>query len=61
MAADHNLIGFVFLQAGRIAEAESTFKMNVAFIGGSDQPQEIKKTWNRIFMYNQARIALRQK
>ena len=61
MAGDLNNKGNILLEAGKADKAMSMFEKSVKLIQASDLSQEIKDNANRGFLYNAARVAIRQK
>jgi tetratricopeptide (TPR) repeat protein len=61
MAGDLNNKGNILLEAGKPDKAMAMFEKSVKLIQGSALSQEVKDNFNRGFLYNSARVAIKQK
>ena len=61
MAGDLNNKGNILLQAGKADKALAMFEKSVKLIQASKLSQEVKDNANRGFLYNAARVAIKQK
>jgi len=58
VATDHNLRGFVLLDAGRLDEALASYDRAVEVIDKAYATDEVRETFRRNNLYNRARVAI---
>ncbi len=61
MAGDLNNKGNILMEAGKPDKAMAMFEKSVKLIQGSALSQEVKDNFSRGFLYNSARVAIKQK
>jgi tetratricopeptide (TPR) repeat protein len=58
VAADHELMGLILLEAGRLDEAEARFAAAAAAVAGASLPEPVRQAASRRALYHEARLAL---
>jgi tetratricopeptide (TPR) repeat protein len=58
MVADNNFMGVVLYDKGEIDAADEKFSYMMSLVNQSRSPEAIKKTWQRIYFYQQSRSNL---